>query len=98
MTIPRVSHLQAFILASLARGPARAKEVRSAVQAAGGSPTPQAFHICAASMQRDGLIRMRRLCSPQGGQGREGQYRLTRAGREVLQSVRGFYRELEAVA
>ena len=96
--IPRVTHLQAFVLASLAHGPALAKVVRQAVKDAGASHTPQAFHICAATMQRGGLIRMRRLRGPQGGPGREGEYSLTSAGRKALQSVRGFYRELETVA
>ncbi len=98
MTVPTITHLQALVLSRLVRRPMRTRAVHASVQMVGRSPTMQAFQVCTAVMEREGLIELQRIPGPTGGPGREKALRLTRAGREALRGAAGFYRELEAVA
>jgi DNA-binding PadR family transcriptional regulator len=94
LTVPEITHLQAFVLFQIDRGQALGKALRKALRTEQISQQVPTFRACIRRLERDGLIVGRYVRASGGARGRERSYALTAAGRKALKDVRRFYGRL----
>ncbi len=90
MKLPRLSHLQATVLATIGPSWMRGEEIRQ--QCGLGRST---FYLLMKRLEGGSLVRGKyKLTFVRGWRAKEKSYRLTRGGSAELKKVREFYRKL----
>lgn len=92
MPLPKLTHRQFFVVSRLLHGPARGRELRSALKAAGARQSAPAFYQFMASLEDSGLVEgWYEQQTIDGQMIRERHYRLLAEGRRAWQHYRDFY-------
>ena len=92
MTLPRLTHLQFFVVSDLLRGTTRGRDLRARLRAAGVRQSGPAFYQMMAALEDAGLVSgwyEQKVVDAQII--RERHYRVLASGRKAWQSSRDFY-------